>query len=528
MPRTTSIHWDVPIELSAADRLICKRLTNTGRLFVFLREHRHELFDEAFEAELSAMYSEKPRGTAPKPPAMLAMVTLLQAYERKSDAAAVEEAVFDRRWQMVLDCYGCEKPPFSQGLLVEFRRRLAAHDLDRRLVERTVELAQKTGAFSDKALRVALDSAPLWGAGRVEDTFNLIGHTLGLVVQATALVLKVPSDEVQHRAGLTLLKGDSLKADLDIDWDDAVAQARALQRVVADVHSLQRWVNQNVPDALGYPQLKQAMELLARVIEQDLEPDPDGNGFRIKTGTARDRRISVTDPDMRHGRKSKSRVINGFKRHVVRDLDSGMILAVAVRPANEPEQAAAAFLRPEVEAFGEVAELHIDRGYLASPWTRELYDSGKRILAKPWNPKNGDRFTKREFGIDLALGTVVCPEGAAAPIRGMTAKFSKSDCTACPSRLRCTNAARRSISIHERSDARRAACPEGHIPRSRSTARTRSGRARPRARRPAARPEGALPRAATQPARPTPRRSSREPSRHRPSAARRMITNSVL
>jgi hypothetical protein len=448
MPRA-SLHWDVPVELSKVDRLVCKRLKNTGRLFVFLREHRHELFDEAFEAELSKMYSDKPRGTAPKPPAMLAMVTLLQAYERKSDAAAVEEAVFDRRWQMVLNCYGCETPPFSQGLLVEFRRRLMAHDMDRRLVERTVELARTTGAFSDKALRVALDSAPLWGAGRVEDTFNLIGHTLGLVVQATALVLKLPPEEVQHKAGLTLLQGDSLKADLDIDWDDATAQAQALQRVVTDVHRLQKWVNQNVPNGLGYPQLKQAMELLARVIEQDLEPDPDGGGYRVKQGTARDRRISVTDADMRHGRKSKSRVINGFKRHIARDLDSGVILAVTVRPANEPEQAAAAFIRPDVEVFGQVAELHIDRGYLASPWTRELYDTGKRILAKPWNPRNGDRFSKREFKIDLERGLVVCPEQNIAPIRGTTAKFSKAECSACPSRERCTTAERRSISIHE-------------------------------------------------------------------------------
>jgi hypothetical protein len=121
--------------------MICKRLTRTGRLFAFLRQHRHELFDEEFQAELARMYSDKPRGTKPKPPAMLALVTLLQAYERKSDAAAVEEAVFDRRWQMVLDCHGAESPPFSQGVLVDFRRRLMAHDMDRRLLERTVELA---------------------------------------------------------------------------------------------------------------------------------------------------------------------------------------------------------------------------------------------------------------------------------------------------------------------------------------------------------------------------------------------------
>ena len=97
------VRWSPPVELSALEVRICKRLKRTGRLFAFLRRHRLELFDEGFQAELAAMYSDRPRGTLPLPPAMLAMVTLLQAYEQKSDAAAVEEAVFDRRWQMVLD-----------------------------------------------------------------------------------------------------------------------------------------------------------------------------------------------------------------------------------------------------------------------------------------------------------------------------------------------------------------------------------------------------------------------------------------
>ena len=51
----------------------------------------------------------------------------------------------DRRWQLVLDCMGAEEPPFSKGTLVGFRKRLIEKDLDRRLVERTVELAARTG-----------------------------------------------------------------------------------------------------------------------------------------------------------------------------------------------------------------------------------------------------------------------------------------------------------------------------------------------------------------------------------------------
>jgi hypothetical protein len=50
--------------------------------------------------------------------------------------------------------------------------------MDRRLIERTIELADQCQAFGARALRAALDSSPLWGVGRVEDTYNLIGHAL--------------------------------------------------------------------------------------------------------------------------------------------------------------------------------------------------------------------------------------------------------------------------------------------------------------------------------------------------------------
>src|SRR5260370_39005553 len=84
----------------------------------------------------------------------------------------------DRRWQLALDCTGAEEPPFSKGTLVGFRRRLIGHDLDRRLVERTVEVAARTRGLGARALRAALDSSPLRGAGRGEDTLNLTGHAL--------------------------------------------------------------------------------------------------------------------------------------------------------------------------------------------------------------------------------------------------------------------------------------------------------------------------------------------------------------
>src|SRR5262245_65029518 len=115
----TSIRWACPPALSADEQRIAQALHRIGKVYVFLREVRGELFDEAFQAELAAIY--QPRGTAPVPPALLAMVTLLQAYDQVGDADAVVTAQMDKRWQLVLDCLGANTAPFSQGVLVSFR-----------------------------------------------------------------------------------------------------------------------------------------------------------------------------------------------------------------------------------------------------------------------------------------------------------------------------------------------------------------------------------------------------------------------
>ncbi len=95
-----------------------------------------------------------------------------------SDDSVIEATTTDRRWEMVLDCMGAAETPFSKGTLVGFRQRLIESDLDRRLIERTIELARKHGGFGAARLRAALDSSPLLGAGRVEDSYNLMGHAL--------------------------------------------------------------------------------------------------------------------------------------------------------------------------------------------------------------------------------------------------------------------------------------------------------------------------------------------------------------
>src|SRR5712692_4682782 len=172
--------WNPHRPYTTQEEFLMRRLGRTRKLFAFLRAQRHELFDDAFQAELEGMYRETGAGKAPVPPALLAMVTLLQVYLGSSDAEAVELSVVDLRWQLVLDCLGATEPTFSQGALGECRARLIRTEMDRRLLERTVAVARQSQAFDarklPKTLRVAFDASALEGAGRVEDTLNLLGH----------------------------------------------------------------------------------------------------------------------------------------------------------------------------------------------------------------------------------------------------------------------------------------------------------------------------------------------------------------
>lgn len=442
--------WSPPVLLSADEQWLISKCKK-ARLFVFLREHRHELFDDAFQRELIAMYPQRTSGREPVPPALLAMVTLLQAAFGISDEDAVELAVVERRWQMLLGCLDERDAPFSQGVLFTFRQRLMAANLDRRLLERTVELALHTRGFSDKALRAAFDASPLFGAGRVEDTFNLIGHAAREVLRVVATRLHIDIAEAATRAGIPLLTGSSLKAALDVDWDDPNQKQVALTRLLDQVQALHGFLERELKEALAVPPLSTAWAAVEQIIAQDLEPDPNGSGLRIKHGVAKERRISIRDSDMRHGRKSKTSRVDGFKRHLALDVASRLILATAVTPANRPEGEASDDLLSDVARHKrDLTDLHIDRGYLAAPAVHTARAAGVTIHCKPFPLRNHGRYTKADFTIDLAAQRLTCPAGNQAPFAlGGTAHFEAANCSSCPQRGKCTSATNgRSVAIH--------------------------------------------------------------------------------
>jgi hypothetical protein len=431
--------------MTEQEEYLLKRCQKKRRLFAFLREHRHELFDEAGQQALEALYRDTGAGKEPLCPAMLAIALIMQGYLGVSDAEAVELSVVDLRWQMVLGRLGETTPAFSQGALFEFRERLIAHDMDRRLLERTAQLARSSQGFDarklPKTLRIALDWSPLAGAGRVEDTINLIAHAARKVVGCAAELLGREVETVCRQAGIPVLLASSAKKALDGDGSDQRPPAAAVDRLAREVVSLERWLERHLAEAVE-PPLACRLGVLRQIIDQDLEADPAGGGRRLVSGVAENRRIAVEDGQMRHGRKSKRQRSDGYQRHVATDWDSQAILACAVTPANQAEHEAFPKLKADSDAQGlRFGQAHFDRGYLSSPTVAQIMAEGGEIICKPWRVSNGEFFSKQDFHLDLRAKTITCPAGQRKAIEfGRTVTFPAGACDACALRAQCTSA----------------------------------------------------------------------------------------
>ena len=471
--------WNPPVALTSEEQKIVARTRKARKFFVFLREHRHELLDADFQHILAQSYSPEPGGQEAVDAGLLALATLLQAYCHVGDRDAVELTVMDKRWQLVLDCLGAEQPPFSQGTLFNFRMRLIAHNLDKTLLDRTVALAETTGGFGARQLRAVLDSPPLFGAGRVEDTLNLLGHALRKAADLAAQALGTSAAAVVEAAGLTLVGHSRLKAALDLDWGEPGARARALGLVLEEVARWQSWLEQQQTLAAQAPPIKAGMDTITQIITQDTEPDPEGGpgGRRIKQQVAPDRRISIEDTDMRHGRKSSAKTFNGFKEHFAVDLDSTVTREVVVRPANEPEHEAVELLAETLEKAPGLLQLDIDLGYMASPRIAQGAEQGVDIIARPW-PQVGPLFTKKEFPLDFAAMQVTCPNGQTVPIvPGQHAQFPAAACDAGALRAQCTKATRghgRRLNIREDEPFQQKLRTKMKTPRGRASLRKRT------------------------------------------------------
>jgi len=254
--------------------------------------------------------------------------------------------------------------------------------------------------------------------------------------------------DVAKEAKAELVCESSLKMALDCDWDQSGQKVQALSQVLSMLQMVEQWF-QSLAQEDQLPQAEYYLNVAKQVKMQDVEKGEDGKETLVE-GVAKDRRISIEDEQMRHGRKSRSVRVDGYKRHVLHDLDSGLVPAVGITAANAPEASVTEAISEDLALQKiHLQELHIDRAYLSSELVRHRPDE-LEIYCKAWPVRESKRFHKQAFTLDWERQVIRCPAEQEMPFApGGVVHFPKDTCTQCPLKTQCTTSAKgRSVSIH--------------------------------------------------------------------------------
>jgi hypothetical protein len=432
-----------------------RHLVTKGSFYERLADHGHEIVSDDDFAEL---YSERV-GRPSVPPSVMIRAMLCATHDKTSDAETSRRTRVDADWKAAMgvddDFTGIAPRTFSL-----MRARMVAADADGKLFEATLAKAVQAKIFR-QPLTAIIDSSPVHGAGAVADTYELIRGFLRQTVRAARQSLSTET------AGVT---EPFCGAKPDIDWQDPAARKAHLGALIAAGRALLSEVAASTDPAVQEP-----ADLLAQVIDQDVENDPDGEA-QIRQGVAKDRIVSPSDPEMRHGRKSASRRFDGHKMDIVGDEDSELILGLDIRAGNAGDGEGAAPLLDHIQqtAGVDIDTLLGDMAYSDGDVRQAVEDLGTDMVAKVPPVSNGGRYPKTEFYIDLERGEVTCPAGEvttdtrpAKDHKGRAALsfvFNAAECATCPLRAECTSAAGgRSVMVgvhHARIEAARAAQAE--------------------------------------------------------------------
>jgi hypothetical protein len=427
-------------KLFAADQIY---LDYVGRdtLYGYLAQHRQHLFrDEDF----AALYCGD-NGRTSVPPSLAISILFLRAYEKVSFVEAIERSKYDLRWKVALGLE-MEEVPMQKSTLQEFEAKLVLHQRGEALLKKSIAEARRAGYLQSRKIRVALDTTPLLGKGAVKDTYNLLAEGIEQLASRLAELEGETAAAWAERQGLSRYFGSSLKGAAAIDWDDKKQREQLLTAIVQDARRLLGWAEQA---QAAHPEqaetIAAAAALLRRLIAQDVEEKPEG-GCQIKSGTAKDRLVSVADPEMRHGRKSARKRFNGHKAALAVDLESQLITGVEVLAGNAGDQEKALDLVHQSERVmeAEVVETVGDCAYGGGPTRRAFADEERKLTAKVPVSTNGDGFPKREFAVDLEKMAVRCPAGqttndyrSAGEGQGGRLVFAAATCQSCSLRSQC-------------------------------------------------------------------------------------------
>ena len=398
------------------------------------------------DADLAGLYCED-TGRPSLPPSLMSGITLLQFYDDVSDAEAIDRLKFDLRWKVALNLPLDFEPPHASSLSV-FRSRLVQHGQERYAFNRMLQVGRTAGFLPNK-VTLLVDTLAQHGAGAVQDTYTLLRKSIRRILKLAGY--QVPLKRRGLAANLAAYLDRDHKA--AIDWADPAARAAQLKVLVQDAEA----VLDLAVDQADDPEVRAAAWLLTKILGDDVIADDRGEP-QLRDGTAPDRIVSLTDVEMRHGRKSAAQRFDGRKWQVAEEPRSELLVVVEPVPANGGDGRDLLPVIAHVEAQADVTvERVIADGAYGTGDNRAACAARGTDLVSPLAVRPNSDLAKTAFTIDLNANRVTCPQGQTTTCQRLTHDdfgrrvpaffFDRPTCEACPLFKRCVHSQTQGRSI---------------------------------------------------------------------------------
>lgn len=445
-----------------------------------LRLIGEEYADLLQDSDFADLYSHT--GQPALSPALLALVTVLQAREHCSDRVAVEMVRFRIDWKYALHL-PLEDAGFDASVLCEFRQRLVEHEATRRIFDAFLQRLQAKGWIGGRQTQ-RTDSLAVFGAIRQLNRLELVMETLRLALEAMA-----KEDALwlsQHTPG---------------EWCDTYGQWTQAERIVRSTgarglaETQQRLLHTGrdgfmLLQALEAPQTPAviaalpAVTLLRQVWQQQYRWVPEDSTMvelhHIElcdialcdhaSRSAEERRELIDnphDPQARFATK-RSQSWTGYKLHLTETAEEeapALITDVAVVAANSYDAVAVDTIQHRLDARHLLPQTHLaDAGYVDGATLIESAGRGVELLG-PVAADNSSVLHKapgfgvEHFELDFSQQQAHCPQGEEAirwhqqpradnPRQEMVViSWDKAVCRHCPHRRECLGPGQRPRTI---------------------------------------------------------------------------------
>jgi len=403
------------------------------------------------DADLDAMYCGD-NGRPPISPSLLAMAVILQFYRGFSDREMETACMFDIQIKYALGLKLDERP-FDHSSLGDFRQRLLETGREKEIFDKILGHLIEQGLVKKDEIQ------------RIDATHVLadlaIPTMVTLVKKGIYEVLKPLADhkEPYEDLGKEVDFSEYTKKKVNDEGPgrmDLEKRKKKLVGVVTDA----RKVLEHVKPFRNDKNLKEPIELLKRILRENIEGDEDGNpkerGYKEKP---RDILVSPIDPDARFGAKSATKRFMGYKANITESVGNNIITNVKVMPGNAHDATTMVEAVEEQKGNGLVpVKLVGDAAYSQMSNREKLKANGTQVVAPLYNKNDRTKgiYPKSMFKYDSRKKLLTCPQGVTTKAAYWDERhqlhafhFPMAKCNACAVQRKCTRDAdgRRTVGI---------------------------------------------------------------------------------